>query len=61
MIDIAFACAALAGVLDAQGKLIVEEKHFSPDFIPKNAYDITRDAFKTCLGCGASTQPCCGH
>ena len=30
-------------------------------FIPKNAYDIRRDAFRTCLSCGSRVQPCCGH
>lgn len=35
--------------------------HRASGFIPKDAYDVRRDVFKTCLGCGSATQPCCGH
>ncbi len=39
----------------------VADRHLAAGFIPKNAYDVRRDAFKVCLGCGSATQPCCGH
>jgi hypothetical protein len=39
----------------------VENRHHADGFIARNAYDIQRDCFRTCISCGSKTQPCCGH